>query len=76
MGPKKCRLPPFDRRPELLYEVVAHTLEEEVRSLRTRLHLRLGVSPHIPPEGGSFDGDAAVLHPDAQRARSERARSG
>ena len=57
--------PPFDRHPELLYEVLAHTLEEEVRSLRSQLHERLGIAPRIPPEGGSFDnGDGFVLHPD------------
>ena len=68
--------PPFDRRPELLYEVIAHTLEERVRSLRSELHAKLGISPHIPPEGGCFDnGDAAVLHPDAQiRKRMSRSR--
>ena len=58
--------PPFDKHPELLYEVIAHTLEEEVRALRAKLHQRLGVCPHIPREGGSFDnGDAAIRHPDA-----------
>ena len=62
--------PPFDRRPELLYEVIAHTLEERVRSLRGELHAKLGISPHIPPEAGSFEnGDGAVLHPDAQARR-------
>ena len=66
--------PPFDKRPELLYEVIAHTLEEEVRSLRGQLHRRLGVSPHVPPEGGSFDtGDDVVLHPEAGRARAAAA---
>ena len=64
--------PPFDRRPELLYEVIAHTLEEEVRGLRGRLHKRLGISPHIPSEGGAFDNnDGAVLHPDAVVARAQ-----
>ena len=64
--------PPFDTRPTLLYEVIAHTLEEEVRALRTRLHERLGVSPAIPREGGCFDGDDAVLHRDALAARAAR----
>ena len=60
--------PPFDRRPELLFEIIAHTLEEEVRTLRGRLHERLGITPYIPPEGGSFDtGDGIVRHPEAQR---------
>jgi len=59
--------PPFDRRPELLYEVIAHTLEEEVRSLRSKLHQRLGIRPSIPLEGGSFDnGDGFVRHPEAR----------
>ena len=71
--------PPFDRRPELLYEVIAHTLEEEVRSLRGALHRKLGISPTIPREGGCFDVDAAVLHPDAliaRRAREEMRKQG
>ena len=67
--------PPFDKRPELLFEVIAHTLEEEVRALRDKLHKKLGVTPHIPREGGSFDGDEAVLHPDAAKARRERAQA-
>ncbi|KAL3913841.1 MAG: hypothetical protein SGPRY_007835, partial [Prymnesium sp.] len=33
--------PPFDRRPELLFEVIAHVLEEEVRSLQSELERRL-----------------------------------
>mmetsp|Transcript_17940 Transcript_17940/g.45885 ORF Transcript_17940/g.45885 Transcript_17940/m.45885 type:complete len:329 (-) Transcript_17940:299-1285(-) len=49
--------PPFDRRPELLYEVIAHTLEEEVRELRNELHRRLDWPPFALPEGGSFDED-------------------
>ena len=49
--------PPFDRRPELLYEVIAHTLEEEVRALRDELHRRLGRPPFDLREGGSFDQD-------------------
>jgi len=49
--------PPFDRRPELLYEVIAHTLEEEVRELRGELHRRLGRAPCALKEGGSFDQD-------------------
>jgi 1-acyl-sn-glycerol-3-phosphate acyltransferase len=60
--------PPFDRRPELLFEVIAHTLEEEVRALREKLHRKLGVTPQISREGGCFDVDGAVLHPDAVRA--------
>lgn len=64
--------PPFDKRPALLYEVIAHTLEDEVRRLRGELHRRLGVSPHIPQEGGCFDGDDAVLHPDAQPRQQQR----
>uniref|UniRef100_A0A7S0J2L1 Tafazzin family protein n=1 Tax=Calcidiscus leptoporus TaxID=127549 RepID=A0A7S0J2L1_9EUKA len=48
-------LPPFNKRPELLYEVIAHTLEEEVRGLRMELYRRLGRSiADIPPEGGAF----------------------
>ena len=66
--------PPFDTRPELLYEVIAHTLEERVRELRDELHRKLGVSPVIPQEGGCFDGDDAVLHPDAV-SRSRLARN-
>ena len=68
--------PPFDRRPELLYEAIAHTLEDEVRALRGRLHERLGISPVIPKEGGCFDGDDVVLHPDAEAARAARAAAG
>ena len=34
--------PPFDKRPALLYEVIAHTLEEEVRA---QLDLWLGCAP-------------------------------
>ena len=49
--------PPFDRRPELLYEVIAHTLEEEVRKLREELHRRLGKQAFALKEGGSFDHD-------------------
>ena len=33
--------PPFDSRPELLYELIAHRLEEEVRRLQAELHRRL-----------------------------------
>ena len=67
--------PPFDKRPELLFEVIAHTLEEEVRTLRTRLHKRLGISPNIPREGGAFDnGDQVVMHPDAQALKPITAR--
>jgi monolysocardiolipin acyltransferase len=33
--------PPFDKKPMLLYEVIAHVLEEEVRSLRAELHRRI-----------------------------------
>ena len=67
--------PPFDKRPELLFEVIAHTLEEEVRTLRTRLHKRLGISPNIPREGGAFDnGDQVVMHPDAQALKPTTAR--
>ena len=33
---------PFDKRPELLYEVIAHTLEEEVRRLKHELERRIG----------------------------------
>ena len=65
--------PPFDTRPELLFEVIAHTLEEEVRTLRTELHRRLGINPPIPPEGGSFDHAVAVLHEDVHVARAQRA---
>ena len=67
--------PPFDRRPELLYECIAHTLEEEVRALRATLHRRLGIAPHIPREGGAFgeSGDRVSLHPDYE---VERARAG
>ena len=47
--------PPFDQQPTLLYEVIAHTLEEEVRALRTELHRRLGGElGAVPPEGGDF----------------------
>ena len=72
------KTPPFDRQPALLYEVIAHTLEEEVRALRGALHKKLGVEPHVPQEGGSFDGDPAVLHPDASRRTrsSSNGRSG
>ena len=34
--------PPFDTRPELLYEVIAHTLEAEVRRLKHELERRIG----------------------------------
>ena len=34
--------PPFDKRPELLYEMIAHTLEEEVRRLKHELDRRIG----------------------------------
>jgi monolysocardiolipin acyltransferase len=53
-------VPPFDKRPELLYEVIAHTLEEEVRALRGTLHRKLGISPHIPQEAGSFCSDVKI----------------
>ena len=47
--------PPFDQQPTLLYEVIAHTLEEEVRALRTELHRRLGGElGAVPPEAGDF----------------------
>lgn len=46
--------PPFDRRPELLFEVIAHTLEEEVRGLRAELHRRLDWPLAFPPEAGAF----------------------
>lgn len=36
-----AREPPFDRRPELVFELVAHVLEEEVRALQAELHRRL-----------------------------------
>lgn len=48
--------PPFDKRPELLFEVIAHTLEEEVRALRSELHRRRGLpTDQFPPEGGAFE---------------------
>ena len=53
--------PPFDRRPELLYEVIAHTLEEEVRALREELHRRLGRPAFHLKEGGSFDHDRPAI---------------
>ena len=37
--------PPFDRRPELLYEKIAHALEEEVRRLQRELAVRLSGGP-------------------------------
>ena len=40
--------PPFDRRPELLYEVIAHTLEEEVRRLQAELRRRLAAAEAEP----------------------------
>lgn len=36
--------PPFDRRPELLYEKIALVLEEEVRGLQKELAVRLARS--------------------------------
>eukprot|EP00962_Isochrysis_galbana_P060069 scaffold34051_cov124-Isochrysis_galbana.AAC.1 len=33
--------PPFDKKPMLLYELIAAQLEEEVRSLRAELHRRI-----------------------------------
>ena len=33
--------PPFDTRPELLYEAIAHSLEEEVGRLKLELEGRL-----------------------------------
>ena len=39
-----------------LYEVIAHTLEEEVRALRGELHRRRGLpTDQFPPEGGAFE---------------------
>lgn len=46
--------PPFDRNPELLFEVVAHALEEEVRGLRTELRRRLELPPFELMEKGTF----------------------
>ena len=40
--------PPFDKRPELLYEVIAHTLEEEVRRLQAELRRRLAAAEAEP----------------------------
>lgn len=69
------RAPPFDTDPTLLYEVIAHTMEEEVRHLRDLLHAKLGIAPTFPREGGCFDLDAPVLHPDAvSRTPAKRTR--
>ena len=46
------------------------------RALRGKLHARLGISPRIPLEGGSFDtGDAAVLSMVAHNGRMTREKS-
>lgn len=50
--------PPFDRHPELLFEVIAHTLEEEVRGLRDELNRRLGRPAFSKPECGAFHVDS------------------
>ena len=41
--------PPFDRRPELLFEIISHVLEEEVRRLQHELERRLKNTGVAPP---------------------------
>ncbi|KAL1521223.1 hypothetical protein AB1Y20_022772 [Prymnesium parvum] len=54
--------PPFDKRPELLFEIIAHVLEEEVRALQRELERRLarGAGQPEPAQLAAQRGAAAA----------------